>query len=95
MSPANISIYDYMGDRNERNIFLSPVNEDEVIRVVRMCANKNSSDAGLTTDYVKHGSYSFVYICAVFYNVFIRLCSDLYAAECYYPYTKKQKKVIE
>ena len=68
MSPANISIYDYMGDRNERNIFLSPVNEDEVIRVVRMCANKNSSDNdGITMKIVKHVITSiaqpFTYIC--------------------------------
>ena len=68
MSPANISIYDYMGDRNERNIFLSPVNEDEVIRVVRMCANKNYSDNdGITMKIVKHVITSiakpFTYIC--------------------------------
>ena len=68
MSPANISIYDYMGDRNERNIFISPVNEHEVIRVVRMCANKNSSDNdGITMKIVKHVITSiakpFTYIC--------------------------------
>ena len=37
-APANVSIYDYMGNRNEHSIFLTPVDEEEVIRTVQNCA---------------------------------------------------------
>ena len=43
-APANVSIYDYMGNRNAHSIFLTPVDGEEVIRTVQNCANKVSFD---------------------------------------------------
>ena len=68
--PPNTSIFDYLGDRNERNIFLTPVNEDEVIRVVSNCANKGSSDSDdISMNNVKHVITSIAkplaYICSI------------------------------
>ena len=29
--PANVSIYDYLNNRNKHNLFLTPVNKEEII----------------------------------------------------------------
>ena len=42
--PANVSIYDYLENRNKHNLFLTPINEEEVIRVVKIWESKTSTD---------------------------------------------------
>ena len=43
-APTNVSIYDYLENRNSNNLFLTPVNEDEVIRAVNNWESKTSTD---------------------------------------------------
>ena len=38
------SIYDYMGQQNLNSMFISPVNEAEVIRIIKLCKPKDSMD---------------------------------------------------
>ena len=53
--PAGASIFDYLKNQNDNSMFLSPVDENEVIRVVESCKNKSSTDAdGLSMNIVKH-----------------------------------------
>ena len=42
--PVNTPIYDYLENRNKHNLFLTPVNEDEVIGIVKICETKTSTD---------------------------------------------------
>ena len=52
--PAGASVFDYLKNRNDNSMFLSPVDEKEVIRVVESCKNKSSTDAeGLSMNIVK------------------------------------------
>ena len=44
-APGDSSIFDYMQNRNENCMFLTPVDEVEVSRVVASCKNKLSTDA--------------------------------------------------
>ena len=43
--PAGASVFDYLNNRNDKSVFLSPVDENEVIMVVESCKNKSSTDA--------------------------------------------------
>ena len=53
--PAGASVFDYLKNRSDNCMFLSPVDENEVIRVVESCKNKSSTDAeGLSMNIVKH-----------------------------------------
>ena len=38
------SIYDYMGQQNLNSRFSNPVNEAEVIRIIKLCKSKDSMD---------------------------------------------------
>ncbi len=38
------SIYDYMGQQNLISMFIKPVNEAEVIRIIQLCKRKDSMD---------------------------------------------------
>ena len=38
------SIYDYMGQQNLNSMFINPVNEAEVIRIIKLCKPKESMD---------------------------------------------------
>ena len=42
--PTNASIYDYLGNRYNQNLFLTPVSEEEVIRTVNTWECKTSTD---------------------------------------------------
>ena len=42
--PTNASIYDYLRNRNNQNVFLTPVSEEEVIRTVNTWECKTSTD---------------------------------------------------
>ena len=37
----NISIYDYLGEGIEQSLFMRPVDEEEVINIVKGCTKKN------------------------------------------------------
>ena len=53
--PAGAPVFDYLKNRNDNSMFLSPVDENEVIRVVERCKNKSSTYAeGLSMNIVKH-----------------------------------------
>ena len=54
-TPPGISILDYMGKRNERSMFLTPTDKEEVIRTVNSCGNKYSADCNdIMTSLVKN-----------------------------------------
>ena len=38
------SIYDYMGQQNLNSMFINPVNETEVIRIIKLCKPEDSMD---------------------------------------------------
>ena len=38
------SAYDYMGQQNLNSMFINPVNEAEVIRIIKLCKPKDSMD---------------------------------------------------
>ena len=38
------SIYDYMGQKNLNSMFINPVNEAELIRIIKVCKPKDSMD---------------------------------------------------
>ena len=38
------SIYDYMGQQNLNSMFINPVNEAEVIHIIKLCKPKDSMD---------------------------------------------------
>ena len=38
------SVYDYMGQPNLNSMFINPVNEAEVIRIIKLCKPKDSMD---------------------------------------------------
>ena len=38
------SVYDYMGQQNLNSMFINPVNEAEVIRIIKLCKHKDSMD---------------------------------------------------
>ena len=38
------SIYDYMDQQNLNSMFINPVNETEVIRIIKLCKPKDSMD---------------------------------------------------
>ena len=38
------SIYDYMGQQNLNSMFINPVNEAEVIRIIKLCKTNDSMD---------------------------------------------------
>ena len=42
-APTNVSIYDYIENRNNEMLFLTPVNEEEVIRAVNIWERKTST----------------------------------------------------
>ena len=43
-TPTNVSIYDYIENRNNQILFLTTVNEKEVIRAVNIWESKTSRD---------------------------------------------------
>ena len=51
-APGDSSIYDYMQNRNENCMFLTPVDEIEVSRVVASCTNNISTDANELSMYI-------------------------------------------
>ena len=52
ITPDGASIYDYMLNQNDNCMFLTPVDEMEVSRVVNRCKNKYSTDANELSMYV-------------------------------------------
>ena len=38
------SIYDYMGQQCPNSMFINPVNEDEVVNIIKSCKPKHSQD---------------------------------------------------
>ena len=44
ITPTNTSVYDYLTSRNKKSMFLSPIDECEVISVVNGCKSKTSTD---------------------------------------------------
>ena len=44
--PTNAFIYDYLGNRNNQNLFLTTVSEEEIIRTVNTWECKTSTDSG-------------------------------------------------
>ena len=38
------SIYDYIGQQNLNSMFINPVNEAEVMRIIKLCKPKDSMD---------------------------------------------------
>ena len=38
------SMYDYMGQQNLNSMFINPVNEAEVIRIIKLCKPKDSME---------------------------------------------------
>ena len=53
-TPVGSSVFDYLKNRNDNCMFLSPVDEKEVHKVVESCKNKSSTDAdGLSMNIVK------------------------------------------
>ena len=53
-TPVGSSVFDYLKNRNDNSMFLSPVDEKEVHKVVENCKNKSSTDAdGLSMNIVK------------------------------------------
>ena len=51
-APGDSSIFDYMQNRNENCMFLTPVGEIEVSKVVASCKNKLSTDANELSMYI-------------------------------------------
>ena len=51
-APGDSSIFDYMQNRNDNCMFLTPVDEIEVSRVVASCKNKLSTDANELSMYI-------------------------------------------
>ena len=51
-APDDSSIFDYMQNRNENCMFLTPVDEIEVSRVVESCKNKLSTDSNGLSMYI-------------------------------------------
>ena len=43
-TPTKTSVYDYLTSRNKKSLFLSPIDEREVISVVNGCKSKTSTD---------------------------------------------------
>ena len=41
---TTVSIYDYLENRNNQTLFLTPVNEEEVIRALNIWESKTSRD---------------------------------------------------
>ena len=52
ITPNGTSIFDYMQNRNDTCMFLTPVDEMEVSRVVKSCKNKYSTDSNELSMYV-------------------------------------------
>ena len=42
--PANVTISDYLKHRNNQNLLLTPISEEEVIGVVRLWESETSTD---------------------------------------------------
>ena len=54
-TPVGSSVFDYLKNRNDNCMFLSPVDEKEVHKIVESCKNKSSTDAdGLSMNIAKH-----------------------------------------
>ena len=43
-TPSKISVYDYLTSRNKKSMFLSPIDEYEVIYIKKTCKSKTSID---------------------------------------------------
>ena len=54
------SVYDYMGQQNLNSMFINPVNEAEVIRIIKLGKPKDSMD------------YDDISICGFFRGLLIR-----------------------
>ena len=53
-SPNNVSIEDYLQEKEVNSIFLKPTCEDEVLKIVKQAENKNSTDSdGLSMNILK------------------------------------------
>ena len=46
------SVYDYMGQQYPNSMFINPVNEDEVVNIIKSCKPKNSQDCDGINMYV-------------------------------------------
>ena len=46
------SIYDYMGQQCPNSMFINPVNEDEVVNIIKSCKPKHSQDCDDINMYV-------------------------------------------
>ena len=46
------SIYDYMGQQCPNSMFINPVNEDEVVNIIKSCKPKHSNDCDDINMYV-------------------------------------------
>ena len=58
-APDDSSIFDYMQNRNENCMFLTPVDEIEVSRVVESCKNKLSTDSNGLSMYIVKRYYRY------------------------------------
>ena len=54
-TPPGISVIDYLGKRNERSMFLTPTDKEEITPTVNSCGNKYSADCdGITMSLLKN-----------------------------------------
>ena len=49
---ASIILYDYMGQQCHNSMFINPVNEDEVVNIIKSCKPKHSQDCDDINMYV-------------------------------------------
>ena len=52
IAPGDSSIYDYMQNKNEHCMFVTPVDAIEVSRIVKSCKNKLSTDGNELNMYI-------------------------------------------
>ena len=83
----DINVTNYMVDRNDKTMFLSPVNENEVMNTIQKCKNKTSEDSdNITMKFLKE---VFQYIL----KPFTRIC-NLSFRDGIFPDKMKLAKVI-
>ena len=67
-TPANCDIYETMGDKNSQSIFLEKVSELELLKIVKNCRSKHSTDCDDLSMHVVRATFAsvlipFKYIC--------------------------------
>ena len=75
ITPTKTSVYDYLTSRNKESMFLSPIDECEVISVLNGCKSKTSTDCddidfrlikSVITSIVKPITYRYIYIYLIY-----------------------------